>query len=162
MEDIDDDMALLKLSRRPTKKLISTPVARRQSVFQTMKAFNKLDSSSITLEQKTPSKDITPTGTDKVYLMPSPVADQPSIKEFEDSQSEEASEEGSDYNESDVFHTTEIEEEIINQGVLSVVSQYGTTRSSFIIEPDSSYKMTWDILNFLLILYQCIVVPYRI
>ena len=34
--------------------------------------------------------------------------------------------------------------------------------SNSIIMPDSSYKFTWDIIVFLTVLYQCVVIPYRI
>lgn len=53
-----------------------------------------------------------------------------------------------------LMNTTEIDEEIINQGCLQVVNQFGTQRSPYIIDPDSTYKGFWDLFNFLLIVYQ--------
>ena len=63
---------------------------------------------------------------------------------------------------STLMNTTEIDEEIINQGCLVVVNQFGTQKSKFLIDPDSSYKGLWDLFNFLLIVYQSIVTPFRI
>lgn len=77
---------------------------------------------------------------------------------FEDDEDENET----DYNETSCFHTSEIEEEIVQQGVFSIVSQYNSKRSEWIIEPDSSFKMYWDIMNFILIIYQTLVTPYRI
>ena len=72
------------------------------------------------------------------------------------------SEEDTDYHESSIFNTSDIEEEIIQQGVLSVVSQFNIQRSKYIIDPDSTFKMIWDVLNFIFIIYQSIIIPYRI
>ena len=89
--------------------------------------------------------------------------DKNEVEEFHPNvDNEEQSMEDTDYNESSVFNTSEIEEEIIHQGALSVVSQFNIRRSKYLIDPDSTFKMVWDIVNFILIIYQSIVVPYRI
>lgn len=60
------------------------------------------------------------------------------------------------------FNISQVDGDMINEGILAVVHEYTDEKSFWIIDPDSSYKSYWDIMNFILIIYQAIISPFRI
>jgi hypothetical protein len=162
-----------------TKKLNAKPPARRRtSVFQLLPGLTK----KFEISKALPNPDISPkksprnsvrhpkrkkSSNQQLLLTPKhAIANIPKELhiEFHPDADKEHSVEVSEteYNESSIFNTSEIEEDIIHQGALSIVSQFNVTRSKWVFGPDSNYKISWDVFNFVLIIYQSLVVPYRI
>lgn len=55
--------------------------------------------------------------------------------------------------------TEELEEE---DDMLSMNERLNVERSRFIVYPDSNLRFVWDIISFFFILYQSIVLPFKL
>jgi hypothetical protein len=56
----------------------------------------------------------------------------------------------------------DVDKNDLDKDIMSLVSEFDTHRSIAIFRPDSTCHMLWDILGFVVIIYQSIIVPYRI
>ena len=56
----------------------------------------------------------------------------------------------------------ELDEDELDRDIMSAVSEFDSNKGCLVINPNNNYKMTWDLLGFLIIFYQSIVIPYRI
>lgn len=139
-KSVDEEVDSIKkgMIAHKTRKLISDPKPRRSSVFLSFAGFRS-ESSFLSPKKKPKFKNSQAEfKTNDLFAPP------PKEKSIEKSVSErlgdveeseefqpkaDSSGEETDYHESSVFNTSEIEEEIVQQGVLSVVSQYNIMRS---------------------------------
>ena len=54
------------------------------------------------------------------------------------------------------------DEDELDKDIMTAVSEFDSNKSCGIFRPDSTAHMCWDLLGFVIIFYQAVVVPYRI
>ena len=57
---------------------------------------------------------------------------------------------------------SDLDEQIDDQGILDAVEHHNQKRSCGIFLPDATYKVIWDFIGFICIIYQSIVIPFRL
>lgn len=53
-------------------------------------------------------------------------------------------------------------EDELDRDIMSAVSEFDTQKGFLVFNPNANWKVSWDLMGFMIIFYQSIMIPYRI